>query len=689
MGRDTTFLVNISRLTMNFKVIILVYQITIFSQLIEGSPYEESSPTVNGCNMKDKMSSPHNEKHITFIENTTNIIDCAFHCKVDARCNFWTLHTDNKYCDLFREEGDLREDINAKSGSKDCGGKPTEHKCKSIASFSKDCPKNTDEEHCRALLENFEENCRQCNLRDKMSWIPNGNHKIFLEVNNTNVFECAYHCKVDARCQYWTFEKDNKYCDLFGEEGILRKDVHAISGSKYCAGKPNVKLCMSIESFVNDCKENSLVGNIDEEHCQAVSDNFDKNCNTSSSSNNTNTTTPNPLCTEYKRIDIEECRAVDRGSEHCQGIFDLLQDYCHETPDTGYLGDNQTATTQTTLATQPTLIGRGTPTTGTTPTTLTISTIQTTSTTQTTTTTKTTTTTQTTTTTRTTFTTQTTISYQPTTLTKTMPTSQTYPTPSTISSYPPTSLQIYVCNAMIDAVDECKNNMILGEIMTEQCMEVRWFVVKYCDYYYDDVFGGSYTGLNLNFPSNLYYPKDPNYNYPDFPNDLYDPYYPNNINYPYVQDYPSDPDYSNNPDYLNDPNQSKYPIFQNTITRQLATLSYFPGYYYKNTCNFDYSGYIKNIPTNICLNTFKAVEHCGFGKNGAVDKGTKPCQDIWNMFKKFCGYFDQPCISDNCQNLISIGEMCAFGSYAHPAIPADEACRENSESFKMRCGYNY
>merc|ERR1712179_873023 len=73
----------------------------------------------------DKMSSTHNKKHITTIENTTDISLCAFHCKADARCNFWTLHTDNKYCDLFGEEGNLRE----------------------------------DEEHCLALSEHFEENC--------------------------------------------------------------------------------------------------------------------------------------------------------------------------------------------------------------------------------------------------------------------------------------------------------------------------------------------------------------------------------------------------------------------------------------------------------------------------------------------------------------------------------------------------
>jgi len=217
------------------------------------------------------------------------------------------------------------------------------------------------------------------------------------------------------------------------------------------------------------------------------------------------------------------------------------------------------------------------------------------------------------------------------------------------------------------AAIECKNNMIHGEIVTEHCKDVIYFVENYCDFYYDYGSGGPYDGQYLNHPSIFYYPKDPFYT--DFP------------------DSPYDPNYHNIP--LNDPSYSDYPNFQNIITRIFATFSYFPGYHYMNTCNFDDFGYIKNEPTNICWNNFKAVEHCGFGKNGAVDKDREPCQGVWNMFKKFCGYFDQPCISDNCQNLISIGEMCAFGSYAHPVIPADEACRENSKSFKMRCGYNY
>merc|ERR1711970_394149 len=154
---DTTLSVAIFCLTMNFEIIVLVYQITIISLLIEGSPqqsYEEFSPTMDGCTMRDEMSSMHNKKHITFIENTTDVLECAFHCKVDARCNFWSLHKDNEYCDLFGEEGDLREDINAISGTKDCG-KATEKLCKNIESFMKDCQKNADEEHCRALSENF------------------------------------------------------------------------------------------------------------------------------------------------------------------------------------------------------------------------------------------------------------------------------------------------------------------------------------------------------------------------------------------------------------------------------------------------------------------------------------------------------------------------------------------------------
>jgi len=223
---------------------------------------------------------------------------------------------------------------------------------------------------------------------------------------------------------------------------------------------------------------------------------------------------------------------------------------------------------------------------------------------------------------------------------------------------------------MVYAANECKDNIQLGGIVTEQCIDVGYFVDNYCDYYYDDGSGGSYDGQYLNHPSNSYYPKDPIYT--DFP------------------DSPYDPNYHNIPNNLNDPSYSDYSNYQDIITRIFEIFSYFPGYPYMNTCNFDEFGYIKNEPTNICLNNFKAVEHCGFGKNGAVDEGREACQAIWNMFKKYCGYFEQPCISDNCQNLISIGEMCAFGSNApHPDIPADDACRENSQSFKMHCGYDY
>merc|ERR1719446_54571 len=127
------------------------------------------------------------------------------------------------------------------------------------------------------------------------------------------------------------------------------------------------------------------------------------------------------------------------------------------------------------------------------------------------------------------------------------------------------------------------------------------------------------------------------------------------------------------PDYLSDPYELNNPTDD-------------------NTCNYDHFGDIKNMPTSTCRKTFKAVEHCGFGEDGAVEidiEDREPCQAIWNQFKKFCGYFEQPCISESCQYLISIGEMCAFGSYAHPAVPDDEACEKISESFKMRCGYNY
>jgi len=88
--------------------------------------------------------------------------------------------------------------------------------------------------------------------------------------------------------------------------------------------------------------------------------------------------------------------------------------------------------------------------------------------------------------------------------------------------------------------------------------------------------------------------------------------------------------------------------------------------------------------TSTCLNEFKGLEQCGFGKNGA-DMDKDHCQDIWTNFKTHCGYFEKPCISDLCQDLVTMAEKCAFESYTHSS---DEACLVFAEKFKSHCGYD-
>merc|ERR1712212_197478 len=271
MGTDTTFSVTIFCLAMNFKVIIFVYQITIFSLLIEGShqqPYEEnyesyedSSPTMDECNLIDKMSSTHNKKHITTIENTTDISLCAFHCKADARCNFWTLHTDNKYWDLFGEEGNLREDENAISGSKDCGEKPNVELCKVIETFMKDCQNNTDEEHCLALSEHFEENCF-------CSPGPNNNITtpplpICTPINETYNKECLNVDRDSEHCQD-ILDFIHQHCDMSQrteeQEQELTANTLCTKTQITTTTQTMIDVCIKMKYAVDECENNKTLG---------------------------------------------------------------------------------------------------------------------------------------------------------------------------------------------------------------------------------------------------------------------------------------------------------------------------------------------------------------------------------------------------------------------------------------------
>merc|ERR1712126_207501 len=97
-----------------------------------------------------------------------SVNDCEYQCDVDSRCEYWVLHKDNKYCDLFRGNVSLRKDENCIAGSRGCSDHAsTSVVCKSIEpSYRSQClnrnntsDQEVDEEHCESLLEFLVENC--------------------------------------------------------------------------------------------------------------------------------------------------------------------------------------------------------------------------------------------------------------------------------------------------------------------------------------------------------------------------------------------------------------------------------------------------------------------------------------------------------------------------------------------------
>merc|ERR1712098_701038 len=141
----------------------------IISIMIEGSIQQsddEAHPN-DGCNIYDKKSYI-GDGFIGHHGSIESISDCEYQCDVDSRCEYWVLHKDNKYCDLFRGNVTLRKDENCIAGSRGCSDyTPTSDICKSIEpSYKSQClnrnntsDQEVDEEHCESLLEFLVENC--------------------------------------------------------------------------------------------------------------------------------------------------------------------------------------------------------------------------------------------------------------------------------------------------------------------------------------------------------------------------------------------------------------------------------------------------------------------------------------------------------------------------------------------------
>jgi len=154
---------------MFFKIFALVFQLTIISLLIEGSiqQSDDRSHANDGCNIYDKKSYI-GDGFIGHYGSIESVTDCEYQCDVDSRCEYWVLHKDNKYCDLFRGNVTLREDENCIAGSRGCSDYVrTSDICKSLEpSYKSQClnrnntsDQEVDEEHCESLLEFLVENC--------------------------------------------------------------------------------------------------------------------------------------------------------------------------------------------------------------------------------------------------------------------------------------------------------------------------------------------------------------------------------------------------------------------------------------------------------------------------------------------------------------------------------------------------
>merc|ERR1712025_137960 len=140
-------------------------------------------------------------------------------------------------------------------------------------------------------------------------------NRIKVIYNTFNVSECKDHCKLNSRCQYWTFQEDNKYCDLFEEEPPSRPDMHATSGSKACA-----ILTMSTRQTT----QTTLTTQDDQKTPSTLT------TQTKDTTNSTSTTPPS-ICNEINLL-AKECTrkslTVSQMSKQCEDELSIAKEFC-------------------------------------------------------------------------------------------------------------------------------------------------------------------------------------------------------------------------------------------------------------------------------------------------------------------------------------------------------------------------
>merc|ERR1712025_1098530 len=385
--------------------------------------------------------------------------------------------------------------------------------------------------------------------------------------NTFNVSECKDHCRLNSRCQYWTFQEDNKYCDLFEEEPPSRPDMHATSGSRACA---------IMTTPTRQTPQTTLTTQNDQ----------------------------NGVCSSLMTVYTQDCQGGVTNEEECLKVMNILKNSCE-------MVDEKTPSTLTT---------------------------------------------------------------------------QTKDTTNSTSTTPPS-----ICNEINLLAKECTRKSLTVSQMSKQCEDELSIAKEFCGYGDQPPVDNNQSTQTNPFPMTTTTTRT-------FPTRQTTQTNPSTISTPTITPFPTRQSTQTNPSSISTTTIRTFPTKQTTQTNpstmSTPTIRTLPtrqppqtnsSTMTNSTCSMDSTtGYLLINATSTCLNEFKGLEQCGFGKNGA-DMDKDHCQDIWNNFKTHCGYFEKPCISDLCQDLVTMAEKCAFESYTHSS---DEACLVFAEKFKSHCGYN-
>merc|ERR1712025_824514 len=353
-------------------------------------------------------------------------------------------------------------------------------------------------------------------------------NRIKVIYNTFNVSECKDHCRLNSRCQYWTFQEDNKYCDLFEEEPPSRPDMHATSGSKACA-----ILTMSTRQTT----QTTLTTQYDQ----------------------------NGVCSSLMTVYTQDCQGGVTNEEECLKVMNILKNSCD-------MDDEKTPSTLTT---------------------------------------------------------------------------QTKDTTNSTSTTPPS-----ICNEINLLAKECTRKSLTMSQMSKQCEDELSIAKEFCGYGDQPPVDNNQSTQTNPFPMTTTTTRT-------FPTRQSTRAPPSTMTTPTIITFPTRQTTQTNPSTISIPTIRTSPTRQTTQkspstistptiwtfqTRQTTQTN--PSSISTTTCSMDSTtGYLLINATSTCLNEFKGLEQCGFGKNGA-DMDKDHCQDIWNNFKTHCGYFEKPCISD-------------------------------------------